>query len=305
VPRAEQRRVRLARTSIRAGLGALLIAVAGVVLAAQDAPRHFLWKVISPTGGEAYLLGSVHVLTKTFYPLSPVIERAFASSKVLVEEVDLDEMNDPATMMGLVGKAMLPDGQTLDQVVSKDTFAAIRARAEENGVPMLVLQRMKPWMAAVALTASELTKAGFDSALGIDRHFYDRAKAAGMPRRALETVAYQFDRLDGLSADLQEASLKAMLADIDAQATNVETLAEAWRRGDTLTLERLLFEGFKDSPEVAERLLGERNRNWVAPVEKCLAEQARCFVVVGAAHLVGPDSLVQLLRARKHSVEQQ
>jgi uncharacterized protein YbaP (TraB family) len=190
-------------------------------------------------------------------------------------------------------------------VVSKETFAAIRARADQNGVPMLLLQRLKPWMAAVTLTASELTKAGFDSALGIDRHFYDRAKAAGMPRRALETVAYQFDRLDGLTANMQEASLKAMLADIDAQATNIETLAEAWRRGDTATLERLLFEGFKDSPEIAERLLLERNRNWVAPVEKCLAEKARCFVVVGAAHLVGPDSLVQLLRARKHTVEQQ
>ena len=302
---AEESRVRRLATAVRVWVGALLIAGSGVALAAQDAPRHFLWKVTSPTGGEAYLLGSVHVLTKGFYPLSPAIEQAFASSKVLVEEVDLDEMNDPATMMGLVGKAMLPDGQTLDQVVSKETFAAIRARADQNGVPMLLLQRMKPWMAAVALITSELSKAGFDGALGIDRHFYDRAKSLGMPRRALETVAYQFDRLDGLTASLQEASLKAMLADIDAQATNIETMVQAWRAGDTATLERLLFEGFKDSPEIAERLLLERNRNWVAPVEKCLAEQSRCFVVVGAAHLVGPDSLVQLLRARKHTVEQQ
>jgi len=305
VRRAEDSRVTRVATAFRGWVCALLIAGGSAAIAAQGAPRHFLWKVTSPTGGEAYLLGSVHVLTKSYYPLSPVIEQAFAQSKVLVEEVDLDEMNDPATMMGLMGKAMLPDGQTLDQVVSKETFAAIRTRAEHNGVPMLLLQRMKPWMAAVALISSELTRAGFDGALGIDRHFYDRAKASGMPRRALETVAYQFDRMDGLTGTLQEASLKALLADIDAQATNIETLAEAWRGGDTATLERLLFEGFKDSPEITERLLLERNRNWVAPVEKCLAEQSRCFVVVGAAHLVGPDSLVQLLRARKHTVQQQ
>ncbi|MCC7035147.1 MAG: TraB/GumN family protein [Acidobacteria bacterium] len=291
--------------TLRAWACMMALAAASGALGAQEAPKHFLWKVTSPAGAEAYLFGSIHALGKGVYPLSPVIEEAFAASKVLVEEVDLDEMNDPATMIGLVGKAMLPDGQTLDQLVSKETFAAVRARADRHGLPVPMLQRMKPWMAAVTLAAAELTRAGFDPSFGIDRHFYDRARASGMPRRALETVAYQFDRLDGLGSTQQEASLKAMLADIDTQAANFQSMVDAWRRGDTARVERFLFEGFKDAPEVAERLLAERNRNWVEPVETCLTEQARCFVVVGAAHLVGPDSLVELLRARKHSVVQQ
>jgi uncharacterized protein YbaP (TraB family) len=245
------------------------------------------------------------VLSKAFYPLSPVLDEAFGASKTLVEEVDLDEMNNPATMMSLVGKAMLPSGQTLDQVISRDTYAAVRTRAEAHGLPLAMLQRMKPWMVAVALTAAEISKAGFDSKLGIDQHFFDRAKAIGMPRRALETVAYQFDRLDGLSDTLQEESLKAMLADVDAQAQNIETLATAWRDGDAATLERLLMTGFADAPDIAERLLYERNRNWVEPVERCLADNARCFIVVGAAHLVGSRSLVELLRERKYTVVQQ
>jgi uncharacterized protein YbaP (TraB family) len=282
----------------------LCAALIGVAALAQTPERHFLWKVRSPQGHEAHLLGSIHVLSKSFYPLSPTIDRAFAASKTLVEEVDLDEMNDPATMVTLVGKAMLPDGQTLDEVVSSETYAAVRARADAHGLPMMLLQRMKPWMVAVTLTAAEITRTGFDPSLGIDRHFFDRAKAAGMPRRALETVAYQFDRLDGLGARLQETSLKAMLADIDSQARNIETMAAAWRIGDAPALERLLMEGFADAPEVAERLLYERNRNWVDPIERCLAEDARCFVVVGAAHLVGPEGVVELLRARRHVVEQ-
>lgn len=285
---------------------AVAVAVLTVVAAgAQGPPKHFLWKVTSAGGTQAYLLGSVHVLTPAFYPLDPAIDRAFEASGVLVEEVDLDEMANPATMMSLVARAMLPDGQTLDQVVARETYAAIRERAGSHGVPMALLQRMKLWMAAVTLTTAALTRSGFDASLGIDRHFFDRAKAAGMPRRALETVAYQFDRLDGLGASMQEASLKAMLADIDTQAGNVETLASAWKRGDTATLERLLHESFEDEPELAERLLLERNRNWVPHVERCLAEDARCFVVVGAAHLVGPGSLVELLRARGLTVAQQ
>lgn len=290
------------RWSLRPGL---LVVLAVGLAEAQDAPRHFLWKVTSPQGNEAYLLGSVHVGNKSFYPLSPVIDEGFSASKTLVEEVDLDEMNDPATMMGLVGKAMLPAGQTLDQVISRDTYEAVRTRAEALGLPMLLLQRMKPWMAAVSLTAAEISKAGFDGKLGIDQHFLDRAKAIGMPRRALETTSYGFDRLDGLPGTLQEASLKAMLADVDAQAQNFEALAAAWRAGDTAALERLLMEAFVEAPEIAERLLYERNRNWVEPVERCLADNARCFIVVGAAHLVGPGSLVELLRERKHAVVQQ
>jgi hypothetical protein len=288
----------------RLACAGLLAALAAASAQAQTPQKHFLWKVTSPQGKEAYLLGSVHVLSKGFYPLSPVIDDAFAASKTLVEEIDIDEMDNPATMMSLVGKALLPDGQTLEQVVSKDTYAAVRARADSNGLPWPMLQRMKPWMVAVTLTAAEISKAGFDPALGVDRHFFNRAKAAGMPRRALETVAYQFDRLDGLGATLQETSLKAMLTDIDVQAKNIETLASAWRLGDTVTVEKLLMEGFADAPEIAERLLFERNRNWVEPVERCLTEDARCFVVVGAAHLVGPKSLIALLKGRKHIIVQ-
>lgn len=283
----------------------LLGLLSGALSSAQEPARHFLWKVTSPQGREAYLLGSIHVLSKGFYPLSNEIDRAFVSSKMLVEEVDIEEMNDPATMATLVGKAMLPPGQSLDQMVSKDTYDAVRARAESHGLPMLLIQRMKPWMVAVTLTAAEISKAGFDGSLGIDRHFFERAKAAGMPFRALETVAYQFDRLDGLAGDLQEASLRAMLADIDTQARNVEAMANQWRAGDTAAMEKLLMEGFREAPEIAERLLYERNRNWVPHVERCLDEDARCFVVVGAAHLVGPHSLVELLRERKHRVVQE
>lgn len=62
---------------------------------AQTGKKHFLWKVEGPKGGVVYLLGSMHVLTPDFYPLAPEIDKAFAASATLVEEVDLDEMSDP------------------------------------------------------------------------------------------------------------------------------------------------------------------------------------------------------------------
>ena len=111
---------------------------------AETGNKHFLWKVEGPKGGVVYLLGSMHVLTPDFYPLAPEIEKAFAASTTLVEEVDIDEMSDPVQMMGALAKAMLTDGRTLEQLIAPATFAAVKRRAEKAGLPMLALQRMKP-----------------------------------------------------------------------------------------------------------------------------------------------------------------
>ena len=207
--------------------------------------------------------------------------------------------------MSLLGKAMLTDGRTLDQLIAADLYKTVLERAEKAGLPAMALQRMKPWMAAVSLTAPALKAAGFDSGLGVDQYFFNKARTAKMERRALETVAYQFDRLDQMSPAMQEAMLRSVIADLDTQLSNVKTIADAWAGGDTSTIEKLLLGALVESPELYERLLVERNRNWVEPVEACLKQQTACFVVVGAAHLVGPDSLVALLRKRAHTVEQQ
>jgi uncharacterized protein YbaP (TraB family) len=283
----------------------LAAAVATAAPSAQTSAKSFMWAVRQAGSPPTYLVGSLHVLTPEYYPLPGALQQAFASSEVLIEEVDLDELTSPTTAMALLGKAMFTDGRTLDQVISPELYKQLATRAEKAGIPMVALQRMKPWMAAVALTAPALKQAGFNSELGVDKHFFDKAKTAGLERRALETAAYQFDRLDQLSPALQEAMLKSVLADLDTEIANVKTIAQAWSRGETATLERFLLGALTESPELYQRLLVERNKNWVASVEQCVQQKTSCFVVVGAAHLVGPHSLVALLKQKGYSVEQQ
>jgi uncharacterized protein YbaP (TraB family) len=289
------------RISVCVSLAAIL---ATAVPSAQTASKHFLWAVRHAGAPPTYLVGSLHVLTPEYYPLPSALEQAFAASKVLIEEVDLDELTNPMTALSLVGKAMLMDGKTLDQIISPALYTQVAARAEKAGIPAIALERMKPWMAAVSLAAPVLKQAGFNTELGVDKHFFDKAKKAGLERRALETVAYQFDRLDQMSPALQEAMLKSVLADLDTEVAQVKTIAQAWSRGETSTIERLMLGALLESPELYQRLLVERNKNWVAPVEQCLQQKTPCFVVVGAAHLVGPHSLVALLKQKGYSVEQ-
>jgi uncharacterized protein len=273
--------------------------------AAQAPAKHFLWTVVAPGAPPSYLMGSLHVLTPDYYPLSGRIEQAFAASKVLITEADIDEVNNPATLMSLMGKALITDGRTLDQVIAPDLHAKVMERADKAGLPRPAVQRLKPWMVAMALTAPALAAAGFKAEHGVDKHFFERAKKSGNERRALETVAFQFDRMDQMSPAEQEALLRSTIEDLDTQTSNVKTIADAWSKGDTAMLEKLLLGAMKSSPELYKRMLVDRNATWVSAVETCVKEKTSCFVVVGAAHLVGSDSLVAMLRGKGYKVEQQ
>lgn len=272
---------------------------------AGQASKNFLWKVEGEGGAVAYLLGSLHVLTAESYPLSETINKAFTNSKVLIEEIDLDETTDPAVMMSSVTKAMLTDGKTLDQVVAPDVFAEVKRRAEKASLPMFAIQRMKPWLVAIMLMGPTLQAAGFKAELGVDQHFFNRAKTAGMKRQALETLKYQLDRFDELPPALQEELLKSTMQDLDTEVTGITEMAKAWSTGNVQSIEKQTLASLQQSPELYKRLLLERNNNWVPHVETCLKEKSGCFIVVGAAHLVGPDGLPALLVKKGYKVTQQ
>lgn len=287
-------------------LAALLAAgLLSVPAAAQTAGKHFMWKVEGAQGSSAYLLGSLHVLTPEWYPLAAPINKAFEASRTLVEEVDIAETSDPVTMMAALSKAMLTDGKTLDQVISAGTYAEVKRRAEKIGLPMVALQRMKPWLVAITLMAPTLQSAGFKAELGVDRHFFDRAKTSGMKTRALETLTYQLDRFDQLSPELQENLLKTTMEDLDTEVTGVKEMAQAWASGNVAAIEKLTLSALKETPDLYQRLLVERNRNWIPHIETCLTQKDDCFVVVGAAHLVGPDGVPALLAKKGYKVTQQ
>jgi uncharacterized protein YbaP (TraB family) len=293
----------MGRTLCVLSLAATVATMSG---AAQTPDRSMLWTVRAASGGPTtYLAGSVHVLSKEYYPLKDSWNRAFEASTVLIEEVDLAEMDRPETALGLLSKGVLGDGRTLKDIIPDDLHASVMARGRKLGLPEIALQRMKPWMVAMSLTAPELQNQGFDPALGVDRHFFERARQSGKERRALETAAFQLDRLDQLSMPLQTMMLRSAIEDMDTEAANIGTIADAWATGNVSTIERFMLAALLESPELYERLLVDRNRSWIAPIEECLTHKTACFVVVGAAHLVGPHSVVAMLKEKGYAVEQQ
>jgi hypothetical protein len=266
--------------------------------------KSFLWKVHSGPR-LVYLAGSVHALSADVYPLSPAFEQAFSASGTLVEEIDLAEAESLTLAPALLAKGMNVDGRRFNDMVSKETAALVAARLKDSGLPVEMFQMMKPWMVMLTVAALEAQKAGLDPQLGLDKYFYDRAKEAGKTILGLETAQSQIDRLDNMSSDLQEQLLRSSLSEAETARNSLKLIVTAWQRGDSATLEKTLLSDFAQYPAAYKSLIVERNQNWIPQIDACLARSQPCMVVVGAAHLVGPDGLLALMQQKGYRIEQQ
>lgn len=289
----------------RARIPALLVALlcaAPTVTTAQA--RNFLWLVES-NGRVLYLAGSVHALPQDAYPLPPAFQRAFDASGTLVEEIDLSEAGTLTALPLLMSKGMFTDGRTFEQSVSPETAALVRRRLAAVPGMSELLQPMEPWVVALMLTALQVQTAGLDTAIGLDQHFFNQAKSSGKAVVGLETAESQLDIFDRMPPPVQEQMLRSTLEDLDAGPAELQAIVAAWRAGDTTAIERQMLGGLRQLPGAYQSLIVNRNRAWMPKVEACFAQPRPCFVVVGAAHLVGPDGLLALLRARGYRITQQ
>jgi uncharacterized protein len=284
-------------------LRSVVVAIALLTVAQAAQAKTFAWKATGK-GGVVYLVGSIHVLSPDFYPLNPALEQTFKDSDLLVEEIDLAEMLDPTIQLQSLSRGMMPAGQTLDKVLSPATLALVRKATADLGPAGDALMQFKPWMLSVALEGLELMKVGFDPELGLDKHFYDLAKSEGKTVQGLETAEYQISRFDTMTMEQQDRMLAETLKELDTEVASVNKLGEAWKVGNTSVVEGVVLSGLKSDPVMYQRLLVERNRNWMPKIEALFARRGHALVVVGAAHLVGPDGVIAMLKAKGYTLEQ-
>jgi uncharacterized protein YbaP (TraB family) len=278
--------------------------IAALTLTLGAASPSFVWRATGSRGGTVYLAGSIHLLSSDYYPLAPAFDQAFGDSDLIVEEVDMGEMLGPDAQMQMLTRGMMPAGQTLQSVISPETMDAVRTRVESLGLPLSPLQLFKPWALALTLEGLELQKAGLDADLGLDKHFYDRARQSKKQVQGLETLAYQISRFDEMPMPVQDRLLSETLKEMDTTKASVDEMARAWKVGDVGSVEQLVLKDLKSEPQIYERLLLERNRNWLPKVEALFSRPKPAFVIVGAAHLVGADGLLQMLRSKGYAINQ-
>jgi len=270
----------------------------------ETAPsKSCLW-VAETASTRVFLLGSLHVLKSSAYPLAPEIDRAYAASQRLVFETDIGAMMEPAVLTRMMELGVYPEGQDLFQNISGTTRKKLEKKLQDLGMPLASFTQFKPWFLAVTLTSLELQRLGFNSLYGIDFHFYTQAKADEKELAHLESVEYQLNLLGKMNAQDQKSFLDQTLKDLDISAQLADDMMTAWQHGAADDLYELLFKSFDDHPGIEDRLLTRRNKEWLPQIEKMLKTPRTTMVIVGAGHLIGPEGLVELLKQKGYDVKQ-
>lgn len=272
---------------------------------AKDIQRPLLWKV-SDADNDVYLLGSFHLLKADDYPVPADIDRAFDDAESLLFEVDPREMTAPETVATMQKYMAYDDGQSLSNVLPKATLERLGTLVSAGGGSVQALEQNEPWAVSLGLVIGVSQAMGFKPDLGLDRHLMERASKAGKPAVGLETVEDQMKALDAVPHAEQAQGLDEFLLDPTKAVQQLQDMHAWWRAGDVARLDTdMRAEMAAKSPQSYKLLDVDRNKAWLPLLEQRLTGSTTddSLVVVGALHLLGPDGLVEQLRAKGYRVE--
>jgi len=266
---------------------------AGPSAPAGSADTYPLWRVRKGRS-VVYLFGDGGT-TEVAWP-SARIERALAESVAFWKETPDYTEADRATYAarGVDPQRPLATWLTPSQLEKVTTAAA------EAGVPYMRLERLKPWLAAVVLQqAYAARKPAAPSTPDPLTALEAKARAAGKPvRTEFADTEATLIWVDSMSEETAAEYLVYMIDQQNVPAGLWDRRKAAWARGDLKPIEAFVEEMRANYPHLYPHMETDRNARWPARFETMLANDPATFVVVGAAHLVGPDSLpVQLARA--------
>jgi len=260
-----------------------------------DTPLHSLWE-LHGKHNTVFLLGSIHVLRPGDYPLSPAVMQAYASSKSLVMEINLADMDLEQLQAEMLASAMLPEGKSLPAVLGPKRYSRAESLAHDVGVELATFDQFAPWFAAEAISQLQLLQLGFQPTSGVEMYFLERARSDGKSIAGLETVHDQIALFEGLSMDAQAEYLVSSLEQAHELPKQVDDMVHAWQRGDTAWFDDQLKSELGRDPALYQSVLAARNRKWIPKIEALLNDDKNYLVIVGTGHLVGRNSVIDLLK---------
>jgi uncharacterized protein len=289
-----------ARALPSVALGLVIAASVAAIRPAAPA-KHMLFRARGPHGATIYLLGSVHLLNPEAGKLPAEVDSAFAHAKTVAFETSLDSLQARASE--LLTLARNAPGTTMRSALTPAGAAKADSVLKGYGLSIDALAGFKPWFATLLMTQMVIQRAQFQSQYGVDAQINARAHEAKKPTTGLEPVDFQLHLFDNLLPSEQE-ELLVSASPLDSSAANLISIKEAWVAGDAVALDSVLKKSKKESPVLYNKIVVNRNKSWLPRIEAMLQGTDDVLIVVGAAHLVGKEGVVEMLRAKGYTVDQ-
>lgn len=285
------------------------LAVLGLTVAASHAfaqaetpAKGVFWEVKSEKN-TAYLFGSIHLAKASFYPLPEAVDKAYKQADTLVVEVDTTDTKAAEKAMPFFTYTA-PD--KLENHIKKTTWESLQSLV---GPAAAQFQSLKPTIVATALSIGVFRQQGYDASKGVDLHYVLRAKQDKKEIVELESTAFQASVLGGLPDEDADAMLAQTLDGLKSGDTLRETagMIAAWKSGDAEGLAKILQDAAsKDagSKKLMKLLLDDRNQGMSKKIMELQEKGKKLFIVVGAGHLTGANSIIELLEKQGLEVKQ-
>ncbi len=286
---------------VHAALRTLSVTLGVLCGAGAAAADPAMW-VVKDADSTVYLLGTIHVLKPGVNWRSEKLDAALKSSDEYWMEADIEA--DPAIAQTYALNFGMDSRNSLASTVGEANYAKLLDLAKRYDIPTDQLHRMRPWLATMVLARAQVVSIGYDPELGVDRTLEKEAMKAGKPIKPFETAAEQLGHLADMPDKVAAEMLIQTLDEVDGGIKIVDELQAAWLAGDVKRLQRIGPDKMrKEAPELFDAILLQRNTNWVKQIDTMMKGSGTQFIAVGAAHLVGKDSVPEQLGKLGYKVQ--
>lgn len=280
-------------------VSAAALACSAALFAEAEPPA---W-IVSDEDSQIILFPTVHALPEGLEWRTEALDRVIAESgEVWLEAGSPDDPAVAQEVQALVAAHGLSPDTPLSARLSESQYAELEAAAAKLGAPVASLEPLKPWLAALALTQADLAAAGISGERGVEAVLSD--VFGDRPVRKLETAADQIRVLSSFDA---KTEIDFLMSAVETAGTAGERLLEItkdWAAGDLDGMEAELIDELRaEFPAVYAAMFTVRNQNWTEILDAELKGEGVDFVAVGAGHLIGDDSVPNMLEAKGYKVE--
>lgn len=250
-----------------------------------------LWE-ISGNGlsKSSYLYGTIHMICGNDYFLSDKTKIAFKASDNLVLEVNLSDPKELGAAQQLAyGKEQL--SKTLSPEQLNDLDALLQKRTG------MTVKQVDKFSLMTVMSLITMKSFGCVDIKSYEMEFIAMAKESDKSVTGFETLQAQ---MDFLSKGYSDAEMITMLQESNDDTTKKmvqnyiqENLPELYK---DITAAKVMNENAK------KWLLDVRNENWAVKMPDMMKDKST-FFAVGAAHLLGEQGVINLLRKKGYIVK--
>ena len=275
-------------------LALLLILIPQFLFAASSV----FW--VSKGNNKIIIGGTIHLLRPSDFPLPREFEHAFSASRLILFESDLSMASSPEFAQRLAEEMRLKDGKTIDQILHPKLWVKLSQYAAATGFPLESMESFNAAFISIMMTVFEAQRIGASG--GVEAHFAE--KMQGKRVGELEDEQEVLQAMRALAEVNANSVISSTLRDLENLSETMDMAVDAWRKGRTEKLYKKLAKDMREkTPEVYDTLLVQRNKRWLPKIENLFNSPETEFILVGAMHLSGPDSLLKMLENKGYKVK--